>query len=472
MVLLGHSGCGKTTLTRLINGLIPEFYAGDFYGDIYIEGKNTDDLYLSDLSEVVGSVFQDPRSQFFTMDTTAEMAFSCENAGMKQQEIVDGILRTAELLDMEYLLERNIFELSSGEKQMVAIGSVCTYSPKILVFDEPSANLDLEATYRLKRAIIGLKKKGYTIVISEHRLHYLTDVCDRAVFMKRGKIERIFSREELSRFTNSLANTRGMRSVHLENIAIEKKAKHFGDMVLKLENLSFCYEKNKNIFTHLNLEVKAGQIIGIIGHNGVGKSTFLELLCGLKKECEGKIYFQDQAANAKKRQKQSYYVMQDSDCQLFTESVEKELYLENAQNEMLCLKGHEILDRLGLAEYEKCHPAALSGGQKQRLCIAVSCMKDAQVICFDEPTSGLDYESMMSISSIFTDLAKQGKVLLVVTHDFEFLTQCCTHILYMENARRNEFFPIQEKAASELLEMMSNRATVSLNDPKKRKRVI
>lgn len=274
--------------------------------------------------------------------------------------------------------------------------------------------------------------------------------------MKRGKVEEIFSGEDLKRLTNSKANALGMRSVQLENMAIENHVKQNGEVVLKLEHLSFCYEKGKNIFSGLNLEAEAGQIIGVIGHNGVGKSTFLELLCGLKKEREGKIYVQDQVTKAKKRQRLSYYVMQDSDCQLFTESVEKELYLEKVRDVAVGKKGQEILERLGLKEYEKRHPASLSGGQKQRLCIAVSYMKDAKVICLDEPTSGLDYESMLRITSILKEMADAGKVLFVVTHDFEFLTKCCTHILYMENAGRNEFFSIQEKTGVELLDMMSN----------------
>lgn len=455
VALLGASGCGKTTITRLLNGLVPEFYSGELYGDIYIDGKNTEHLYISDLSGFIGSVFQDPRSQFFATDTTAEVAFSCENAGLEQKEIVERIIGIAQSLEIEYLLERNIFQLSSGEKQMIAIASVCAYHPNILVFDEPSANLDLKATKKLEMMIKKLKQEGFTILLSEHRIHYIQKICDRAIYMKNGAIERILSAEELQKLDNENANMNGIRSPNLEKIQIQ------GDLemadtreILKLQDVSFYYNKRTPVLQGLNLTAHAGQIIGVVGQNGAGKTTLLELICGLQKEKTGKIQMCEKPAKAKARQAYSYIVMQDSECQLFAESVEKELYLGNEKDTSIREQGMEILQRLNLSSYEKQHPASLSGGQKQRLCIAVSCMKDAPVICFDEPTSGLDYENMKQIAKLLREMAALGKVLVIVTHDFEFLAECCTHVFHMMSNGETDFFGVRERTVEEILDMM------------------
>ena len=157
LVLLGESGCGKTTITRLINRLVPEFYEGDLSGKVLINGKETTNLSIQNLAGIVGSVFQDPRSQFFATDTTAEIAFSCENVGLPREELCKRIEKAANDLQIKKLLERSIFELSSGEKQAIAIASVYALTPQIFVLDEPSANLDTAATKHLMEILNILK---------------------------------------------------------------------------------------------------------------------------------------------------------------------------------------------------------------------------------------------------------------------------------------------------------------------------
>lgn len=173
ILLLGASGCGKTTITRLINGLVPHFYDGNLTGEIQINKCSTQNSTIQSLADIVGSVFQDPRSQFFATDVTAEIAFSCENAGLAREEIKERVTLSAKRLGISHLLDRSIFALSSGEKQAVAVASVYAFAPQIIVMDEPSANLDPMATQKLREIIQTLRKEGFTIVISEHRIHYL-----------------------------------------------------------------------------------------------------------------------------------------------------------------------------------------------------------------------------------------------------------------------------------------------------------
>lgn len=439
ILLVGSSGCGKTTITRLLNALAPNFYEGELYGDVLVDNKNTGEFTVQELASSVGSVFQDPRSQFFTLDATAEIAFSCENNGIDRQETVQRIIDSAELIGISHLLGKSVFELSSGEKQAVALASVCAHRPKIIVLDEPSANLDHEAMEKLKHNLKTLKACGHTIVVSEHRIHYLKDLCDKVVHISNGIIDSSFSGEELRKKSNEELNKTGLRSISINKMreAIAKKTISSIDKVkeksnlLVLENVEYSYSKKKPLLRDINLRVDSGDIIGLIGNNGVGKTTLMELICGLRKQKSGTIYIAGKKTKSKKRIEQTYYVMQDSDYQLFTESVESEIFLDTKKTEATVEAGNKILDLMGLSNFVNRHPASLSGGQKQRLAIAISFMKDTEIICFDEPTSGLDYQSMQRIVKLFKELSAMGKGIIVATHDLEFITACCTAVYHM-----------------------------------------
>lgn len=218
VVLCGPSGCGKTTLTRLINGLAPHFYPGELEGEVRVDSLCVSTASLTETSRLVGSVFQNPKSQFFNTDTTGELVFGCENFGLERDEIKRRLVKTVGDMRLDALLGRNIFELSGGEKQQIACGSVYTARPEVFVLDEPSSNLDKKAITRLHETIRRIKESGKTIVISEHRLYYLMDLADRFVYLDDGFIKRSFTPSELGALTDTELASLGLRCIDLHSL--------------------------------------------------------------------------------------------------------------------------------------------------------------------------------------------------------------------------------------------------------------
>ena len=467
IILLGSSGSGKTSMTRLINGLIPEFYQGELSGDVLVEGCNTKKLYVSQISDYVGSVFQDPHSQFFTTDTTSELAFACENAGMPREEIERNIHSITKKLNIEHLLDKNIFELSGGEKQMIAIASICAYSPKIIVLDEPSANLDGASIEKLRVVLTTLKSAGFTIIISEHRIHYLKNLCDRAIFVENGQIKKEISGDEFATLSNDVAHELGLRAINLEELDYVTTIKEKSKIGVELHNIDFYYDKKDKILNNLSIQIPKGEVIGVIGNNGVGKTTLLETICGLRKEKKGKILFSDVIEKTKARNKKTYLVMQTSDYQLFTENLKNEICLgieqENLEQECSFLLKKMYLDGL-----EDRHPASLSGGQKQRLSVAVAYMKKSEIVCFDEPTSGLDYQSMLGVTKRLKELTQMGKTVFVVTHDYEFLINSCDSVLHLTKDSEPEIFTVSNNTKEHIFDILHRKAPRFMQEKNKK----
>lgn len=451
VVLVGESGCGKTTISKLINGLIPLYQSGTMAGDVLLDDKNTADMTLAEISRHVGSVFQNPRSQFFNIDTDSEIAFGCENLGMDPEEIRERVNRVVKEFHIEHLAGRNIFHLSGGEKQKIACASVSATDPEIFVLDEPSANLDLKTVADLAGIIKFWKSRGKTVIIVEHRIHYLREIADRICYVKDGRIAHEWTPAELEAKGPEYAASLGLRCVNLKQLGEYCRPGAEGDRVygsnqddIKFNNLHFAYNRKFPVLDIPELSLPRNQITAIIGHNGAGKSTLAQVLCGLRGTWRQK---------RKARKYGAYLIMQDVNHQLFTESVLDEILLGmNPQDENIAL---EILERLNLKEYANCHPMALSGGQKQRVAIGSGVSSGREIVVFDEPTSGLDYKQMLAVSATLQKLAASGKTLLVITHDPEFILNCCQSVIRMEHGKIAEQYLLQGNQ-EKLIESMMN----------------
>ena len=436
VVLCGRSGCGKTTITRLINGLIPHYYEGKLSGHVSVNGAEIKNQQLSKISQYVGSVFQNPRSQFFNVDTTSELAFGCENQGLPKGDVLERIEEAANRFSLSGLLNRSIFELSGGEKQRIACASVYAVHPDIFVLDEPSSNLDPASILQLKDVLLKLKSEGKTLVISEHRLYYLLDIADRFVWLDQGEVRSVYTRKEFLAFSSAQISAMGLRALDLSQVESEVKClEHSGDK-FTFQNLN-CKVSGHSVLHIESLQIPAGEIVAVIGHNGAGKSTFAGCLCGIRKHT-GKVFYDGIEQKSKKRLKESYMVMQDVNHQLFTESVRDEVTLNIPEGQSE--QAENILQQMGIAELANCHPLALSGGQKQRIAIASALCAGKKILIYDEPTSGLDYESMRCACALIREVSRQAELSLVITHDLEFIMACCTCVLHIDHGTVKAFY--------------------------------
>ena len=428
VVLAGSSGCGKTTITRLINGLIPHFYAGELSGSVTIDGQDISGCEPHALSARVGSVFQNPRTQFFNTDTDSELVFGMENCGVPYGEMHRRYDDTVRALSLQKLCGRDISALSGGEKQSIAFGSVYALSPEIYVLDEPSANLDRAAIERLGRLLLALKRQGKTILISEHRLYYLRGVADRVVRMEAGRLAESCAMETLAQMPAAALHARGLRSVN--DTALRPEPASCPAQIPALEVRNITVRRGKNtVLRWASLIVQKGEIIGVTGPNGIGKTTLARTICGLMREVRGAIYFDGLLMDLPARKHCAFLVMQDPNYQLFSDSVENELSLTISGKAPDPAEAQTLLEALDLQDLRARHPLSLSGGQKQRLCIALAALSDAEVLLFDEPTSGLDYRNMKRVAGMLRALAERGKAVVVISHDNEFLSTACTRII-------------------------------------------
>lgn len=453
VLLCGCSGCGKTTILRIINGLIPDYFDGELSGNVLYNGSDISDMEMYERSRFVGSVFQNPRTQFFNVDTDSEIAFGMENLAMSPEVMKARMDDTTHRLRLAPLRGRSIFELSGGEKQRIAFASVYAMNPDVFLLDEPSSNLDLESIDELRLQIRTIKEQGKTILISEHRIYYLIDLVDRIVFIGDGRIREILTPGELTeekRLALGLRCTtkksvlipaprRQSETAHPDTVSSNTDSNNTvssdtARFTLRIDDLSLMRGK-RTLQKGLSMEAHTGDVIGIIGPNGSGKTTLLRTLCGLHKEYSGRISLDGKGLKKKELNKLSYLVMQDVNYELFADSVANEcrLGLPDVSDELVDV----TMTELGLHAYRNRHPATLSGGQKQKVAVAVSMTCHKKLLMFDEPTSGLDYQSMLQVTELIRHVA-ENSIVFIVSHDSEFLNLVCTQIYKLNKENDNE----------------------------------
>lgn len=458
VLVTGPSGCGKTTMANMLNGLIPHLREGELRGEIHVAGLRTSTCTVGQLGRRIGTVFQDPRTQFFTLNTSEEIAFGCRYHGLGLSEIIEQTTRSFVESKIANLADRNIQHLSSGQLQLVAIAASRVLDPTVFLLDEPSANLDSEATAHLRQTLFQIKAKGHTVVILEHRLHYLAGLFDRVLYLNQGRIAHDYTSAQFNALSSHELASLGLRVLSLSDVRLrsERTSKISSSKTpgspgtpdsaserFICEDVSFCHRASKrNPGTEgscrglkgLSLCAGDGEVVAIVGPSGAGKTSFARVCAGLETESNGRIYLNGQPMSPRDRLGKVYLVAQDSSYQLFANSVHAELHITDPDRSLLTDE-KALLTRLGLWTLRNAHPASLSRGQQQRLTVATALTADARVLFFDEPSSGLDRHSMIAVAELLQDLALGGRVVFVISHDPELIAACCSRVVGIEKGR-------------------------------------
>ena len=447
VVLCGGSGCGKSTLLRCINGLIPQFYEGELNGFCHLGGNDIAGLSIGEIGELASSVFQDPRSQFFTVNSSNEVAFGLENHGLPQEKIRQRVDEAFRVFHLERLKDRNVYELSSGERQLISILSAWAMDTDVFLLDEPTANLDFAATRQLKAILLELKAQGKTILLSEHRLYYLADIADEYWVMSDGEIKGRYSAEEAKAFTREQREALSLRTLDLELIDVPTKAPHeSARQAISVSELRYTYSRQTEaILSGVSFSVREHEIVGLVGANGCGKTTIGKLIAGLYRPSGGSIATFGKEQRPKQLQKQVLFIMQEAEFQFFTNSVWHELQYGHTVTPKFEEKTEALLKSMGMWECRDRHPFSLSGGQMQKLTLMMAYLSDKPVIVLDEPTAGQDADSLERCAALIREMRKE-KTVLIITHDLELIAKACDRCIGLSCGSAETEFPVRSES--------------------------
>jgi len=443
-LVCGASGCGKSTLMKALTGLVPQMTPGELDGVVRINGRNLADVALTDVGHLCSSVFQNPRTQFFCDTVAEELAFCGENYGRERATLRQQSERAAKLMGISHLMERKLTTLSGGQLQKVALACALASGAPVLLADEPTSNLDPAAISEVRAALKVLKEQGLTIVVVEHRLHFLRGLADQVLLMESGRVTRRWNGAEFFSMGQAQRRSLGLRTLvdpgppetWVGQVQAGRQEKQVGrqenreaspsQVRLSCRGLSFAYGASP-VFEGLDADFPAGQITCIAGANGVGKTTLVRVLCGLAAPSSGSISMDGVPASRKTRRSACALVMQDTGRQLFSDTLAGELTIgaSHASGQ----SGEQLLADFDLANLGERHPLSLSGGQKQRLVIAAARATGRPIVILDEPTSGVDARHLDSITATLRRIADEGAAVVVVTHDGEFAAACADRLI-------------------------------------------
>ena len=447
VVLCGGSGCGKSTLLRCINGLIPQFYEGELRGFCRLNGQDTAGMRIGEIGELAASVFQDPRSQFFTVNSSNEVAFGPENHGLPQDKIRQRVDEAFRLFHLERLKDRNVYELSSGERQLISILSAWAMDTDIFLLDEPTANLDFAATQQLKEILLALKSQGKTLLLSEHRLYYLADIADEYWVMAGGEIKGKYTAVEAKAFSAEQRQDLSLRTLDLMEIAVPKKPQSSETALeaLCVSDVRYTYgRKAGDTLSGVSFSVREHEIVGLVGANGCGKTTIGKLMAGLNRPSGGRITLFGKQQNPKQLQKQVLFILQEAEFQFFTNSVLHELQYGHAVTPEFEAKTEMLLKSMDMWGCRDRHPFSLSGGQMQRLTLMMAYLSDKPIVILDEPTAGQDAESLERCAELICEMRKE-KTVLIITHDLELIADACDYCIGLSDGRAETEFPVHSE---------------------------
>ena len=459
--LVGASGCGKSTLCLTLNGLIPNEISGKLTGKVLINGMDTQKYQVKNLAVEVGMVFQNPESQLFSLSAEDEISFGPGNLALPWKEIEKRVDEVLGQLNIKHLKNKSPEEMSSGEKQKVAIASALAMNPKILVLDEPTANLDPKSSEEIFRIIKDLSKDRL-IFLTEHDIDRVIRYSDEIAVMNKGKIvmfgkpKEILNRKELFEYIyppkiSRLAWQLDIKPIPVAaedlagKIKLKRKLKTEDQtkkekLIIEIEKLFFGYEKDNFVLKNINLTVREGEFLAIVGENGAGKSTLGLHLNGLLKPTKGTVLISGidtMKAKVSRLAKEAGYVFQNPDLQMFEDNLIEEISFGpknlGVDKDQILKRTDEILERAGLEQYKEKDPFSLSVGQKRRVSIASILTMKPRIIVLDEPSTGLDGKTLESLMSLVERLNEEGHTIIMITHDMELVADYADRVAVMKN---------------------------------------
>ena len=453
LLIAGASGCGKTTLIRCINGLIPRSYKGEMTGQVKVFGETITSWKLSQISQKIGTVLQDPERQILGTKVLNEVAFGLENLNVPREEILQRVDEALAFLKISHLRDRETFNLSGGEKQKVALAGVLAMRPSIFVLDEPLASLDPASAQDTLDTARFLADQGMTILMVEHRVEDVLRIKpERVMFMSEGEIRYLGDLAGLSKVVN-------YREVKLSASDILERAKQDlppveikvlpsvtdkksnGEALVKFENVAFGYESNVEVLHGLNLEIKRGDVIAVLGPNGAGKTTFVKHAIGLLRPKSGRVLVNGRdtkQASVAQIASTLGYVFQSPSHMLFAPTVKEELSFgpKNLKhsNEQIEQEVNEALTIVNLSDKGQDPPLALSFGQQKRVSIAAILAMQSRILVMDEPTAGQDYQNYMNFMDSILQLPS-FEAILFITHDVDLAVIYANRVLIVNDGR-------------------------------------